>query len=491
MLKVSNLSIEFSKVLFNNISFVLGNKEKVGLVGLNGTGKTTLLRLITGQEVPEAGKIEVSKDEHIEYLPQEYSFPKNIMVGELLEDMVANPKTEMYKVTKVLNRLGLADIDIFADVNTLSEGQKMKLYLAKLLVNNPTILLLDEPTNHLDITGIRWLEGFIKDFDGICIIISHDRFFMNNVTTHIFEIDEQKLYTFKGNYNDFLNQKAELLEKRKTQYFLQEKHREKLINLIEKTHTYAAGEKQSRALSAAKHRLVREVLNKEISEYKEQKIADIKIAGTTHSSKQIIKIKNLNFSYSNNTIVKDGNFDMYGKEKVWLVGANGTGKTTLVKLILGKLKADSGEVKIGDNLKWAYFSQDQSHLNMEATVEDFFLTNTGISYNQSFSVMDKFLFGKEHRTTKIKNLSPGQRARLSFAVFSLKEYDFMILDEPTNHIDIKSKEVIEESLNNYKGSIFVVSHDRYFVKNIGVTRAITLSNNKIVEVKNIEDEYLK
>lgn len=489
MLRVNNLSIEFSKQLFNNISFTLGNKEKVGLIGLNGTGKTTLLRLLAGLEVADSGKIEISKDEHLEYLPQEYSFKDDLMVGEVLEEMITNPKTEIYKVTKVLNKLGLTDIDYYAFVNTLSEGQKMKLYLAKLLINNPTILLLDEPTNHLDITGIRWLEGFIKQFDGICIIISHDRVFLNNVITDVFEIDEQKLNIFKGNYNDYLVQKADSLEKRKTQYFLQEKHREKLINLIEKTHTYAAGEKQSRALSAAKHRLIREVLSKEISEYKEQKISDIEIAGSVHKSKQIIKIRDLDFSYGNNAIVKDANFDMYGKEKIWLVGANGTGKTTLVKLILGKLKPDSGEIKLGDNLKWAYFSQDQSHLDMNATVEDFFLTNTGISYNQSFSVMAKFLFGKEQRTTKIKNLSPGQRARLSFAVFSLKEYDFMILDEPTNHIDIKSKEVIEESLNNYKGSIFVVSHDRYFVKNIGVTRAITLNNNKIVEVKNIEDEF--
>lgn len=489
MLKVSNLSIEFSTVLFKNISFVLGNKEKVGLIGLNGTGKTTLLRILTGLEKSDSGKVEVSKEEHIEYLPQEYSFEKDILVGEILEGMVDNPKTEMYKVTKVLNRLGLTDIDFYADINTFSEGQKMKLYLAKLLINNPTILLFDEPTNHLDITGIRWLENFIKNFDGICIIISHDRVFLNNVITDVFEIDEQQLNIFKGNYDSYLIQKAEQLEKRKTQYFLQEKHREKLVTLIERTHTYAAGEKQSRALSAAKHRLVREVLSKEINEYKEQKIADIEIAGSVHKSKQIIKIKDLDFSYEDNIIVKDANFEMYGKEKVWLVGANGTGKTTLVKLILGKLRADSGEVKIGDNLKWAYFSQNQSHLDMDSTVEDFFLKNTGISYNQSFSVMAKFLFGKEQRTTKIKNLSPGQRARLSFAVFSLKEYDFMILDEPTNHIDIKSKEVIEESLRNYKGAIFVVSHDRYFVKNIGVSRAITLNNKRIVEVKNIEEEF--
>lgn len=489
MLRVNNLSIEFSKQLFNNISFTLGNKEKIGLIGLNGTGKTTLLRLLAGLEVADSGKIEISKDEHLEYLPQEYSFKDDLMVGEVLEEMITNPKTEMYKVTKVLNKLGLTDIDYYAFVNTLSEGQKMKLYLAKLLINNPTILLLDEPTNHLDITGIRWLEGFIKQFDGICIIISHDRLFLNNVITNVFEIDEQKLNIFTGNYDSYLEQKQQLIERRATIFLNQERKREQMDNLLAMARQITDAKKRGKAVGAAKKRMEREVTRNEITNYQEVKMADINIVGTTHTSKQIIKIRNLDFSYGNNAIVKDGNFDMYGKEKVWLVGANGTGKTTLVKLILGKLKPDSGEIKLGDNLKWAYFSQDQSHLDMNATVEDFFLTNTGISYNQSFSIMAKFLFGKEQRTTKIKNLSPGQRARLSFAVFSLKEYDFMILDEPTNHIDIKSKEVIEESLNNYKGSIFVVSHDRYFVKNIGVTRAITLNNNKIVEVKNIKDEF--
>lgn len=489
MLRVNNLSIEFSTVLFKNISFSLGNKEKIGLIGLNGTGKTTLLRILTGLEKPDSGKVEISKEEHIEYLPQEYSFEKDILVGEILEEMVANPKTEMYKVTKVLNRLGLTDIDFYADINSFSEGQKMKLYLAKLLITNPTILLLDEPTNHLDITGIRWLENFIKNFEGICIIISHDRVFLNNVITNVFEIDEQNLYTFACNYDSYLEQKQQQIEKRATIFLNQERKREKMEDLLEMARKITDGKKRGKAVSSAKKRMDREVTKVEINQYKELKLSAIDIAGSVHNSKQIIKIKNLDFGYGNNLIVKDANFEMYGKEKVWLVGANGTGKTTIVNLVIGKLKADSGEVKIGDNLKWAYFSQDQSHLEMNATVEDFFLTNTGISYNQSFAVMSKFLFGKEQRTTKIKNLSPGQRARLSFAVFSLKEYDFMILDEPTNHIDIKSKEVIEESLRNYKGAIFVVSHDRYFVKNIGVTRAITLSNKKIIEVKNIEEEF--
>lgn len=488
MLRVNNLSIEFSKQLFNNISFSLGNKEKVGLIGLNGTGKTTLLRILAGLEKPDNGKVEISKEEHIEYLPQEYSF-EDVMVGEILEEMVDNPKTEMYKVTKVLSKLGLNNIDIYAQVSSFSEGQKMKLYLAKLLINNPTILLLDEPTNHLDITGIRWLEAFLKDFDGICIIVSHDRVFMNNVITDVFEIDEQKLNIFKGNYDSYLIQKQQLIQKRATEYLNQERKREQMDHLLAMARQITDASKRGKAVGAAKKRMEREVTKNEITDYKQIQLGKIDIAGTTHSSKQIIKIRDLNFSYGSNPILNNANFDMYGKEKIWLVGANGTGKTTLVKLILGKLKPDFGEVKIGENLKWAYFSQDQSHLNMESTVEDFFLANTGISYNQSFGVMAKFLFDKEQRLVKIKNLSPGQRARLSFAVFSLKEYDFMILDEPTNHIDIKSKEVIEESLKNYKGSIFVVSHDRYFVKNIGVTRAITLKDGSIVEVKNLEDEF--
>ncbi|MFS8130363.1 MAG: ABC-F family ATP-binding cassette domain-containing protein [Candidatus Dojkabacteria bacterium] len=478
MIRANNLTITYAKPLFQDLSFTLGNKEKVGLVGLNGSGKTTLLKIMVGLEKPDEGKFEI-QNEKISYLPQEYTFKKEMMVGEFLEDLVDNHVNEMYKVNRILAKLKF-EPDIYQEIQTLSEGQKMKLYLTKLMMEEPTILLLDEPTNHLDITGIDWLEAFIKNFEGNCIIISHDREFLNNTIDTVFEIDECKLYSYKGNYDDFLVQKAEDLEKRRDMVVLQEKKRKQLEILLENVSKIGDGKKRGRAMSAARHRMDREVNQKEIFSYEEQRIKDLKLKGFVHNNKFVLKIRDLNFSYAEKQIFENVNFDMFGKERVWFYGANGIGKTTLVKLILGQLKADTSELRIGNGLKYTYFSQDQSHLDMEDTVENYFISNTGISFDSSFALLEKFLFSKDIRKTKIGKLSPGQRARLSFAVFSMKEFDFMILDEPTNHLDIRSKEVIENALRDFQGAILLISHDRYFVNSVGYNRKITIKDKKLI-----------
>ncbi len=481
MLQAINLSIEFNKKIFHNLNFLLGNKEKVGLIGFNGAGKSTLLKIISNELEPDSGQLRIESEE-ISYLPQEYNFEKGILVGEILESLVENPQTELFKITKILNLLKFEDVDWYQEAITLSPGQKMKLYLAKLLGNEPTILLLDEPTNHLDIFGILWLENFIKKFKGICMIVSHDRAFLNNVCNKIFEIDEEKLNIFEGNYDDYLIQKEDLLEKRAIQLKLQEKKREKFENMIVQIKKQSAGEAQARALKAARSRMEREVTRVEIDSYKEKKIKDLQLSGGHHSSKQILKIKNLNFGYSaDELLLENAELNIYGKEKLWFFGANGIGKSTLIKLITGELKPNSGEIKIGDNIRYNYFSQDQSHLDFEKSAEEYFLDETGMSYSQSFGVLDQFMFDKELRKVLIRRLSPGQRARLSFAIFAQKEYDFLILDEPTNHLDIKSKEVIENALREYKGSMLLISHDRYFVENIGFERAVTIEDRQVKE----------
>jgi len=486
MLKVTNLKIQYSKLLFQELSFVLGNKEKIGLIGFNGSGKSTLLKIIANIEQADQGKVELV-NEKIGYLPQEYSFSNHnnsskVWVGEILESFVKNHRTDMYRVNRVLHQLEFKDINIYQEVNTLSFGQKIKLYLTKLLVEEATILLLDEPTNHLDIFGILWLENFIKTFNGICIIVSHDRAFINNVCNKIFEIDEQKLNIFNGNYDDFLNQKGKLLEKRENQYLLQEKKKEKFANMIERIRKQSAGEAQSKALRAVKTRITREVTKKEISIYKEQKIKELKLNGLTYKNKQIFKMKDVTFYYdTNKPLLRNVDFEIFGKERIWFYGANGIGKSTFVKLIMNEIKPNIGEIKVGENTKIIYFSQDQSHLPYNETVEEYFLQNTDVDYSKSFGILGNFMFDKETRKVKIGRLSPGQRARLSFATFSQKNYDFMILDEPTNHLDIKSKEVIEDALRSFQGSLLLISHDRYFVESIGINRWITIEEGRIVE----------
>lgn len=481
MLKVEHLKKQYLEVLFRDVTFLLGDNEKVGLVGLNGCGKTTLLKIIAGIERADEGKIDVV-DEKIGYLPQEFSFETDLLVGEFLEGLIENPHSEMYIIETLLSKLDFSDIDHYQYINTLSEGQKMKLMLIHILIHEPTVLLLDEPTNHLDIVGIEWFENFIKNFDGICIIISHDRMFLNNTVNRIFEIDEGKLITYEGNYDEYLVRKEEYMQQRAMEYKFQERKRRQLEDLVHRMRTQKAGRKQGRRVRAAKKRLQREVLDTEVDKYREQRIESFDIDGSIHGKKTVLELNNVTFGYDNATkIVNDCSFGIYGNQRVWFYGPNGIGKTTIIKLIIGDQKPDQGLISWGNNLNWAYFSQDQTHLDMEKTVEEFFIENTGIPYQRSFGVLEKFLFPKELRNYILRSLSPGQRARLSFAAFAQQSYDFLILDEPTNHLDIKSKEVIEQALFEFDGAILVISHDRYFVESIGIQRQITLKNGHFIE----------
>ncbi|MCA9383527.1 ABC-F family ATP-binding cassette domain-containing protein [Candidatus Dojkabacteria bacterium] len=494
MLKVNNLKIEYASLLFSDVNFTLGNKERVGLVGLNGCGKSTLLKIIMGYEVPDEGDIHVG-NEIIGYLPQHLGFDEDMLVGEYLESLVDNPYTDMWKIEKSLDRLGLTikgeesfitnpelvAIDYYSPISILSDGQKLKLYLCKLIINESTILLLDEPTNHLDIEGINWLEGFLRNYEGIIMVISHGRLFLNNLVNIIYEIDDQKLNIFHGNYDEYLELKDEWRAKRDLEYTMQERKREKLEARLELVRKFSSGKKQSAAVKAVKSRIKREVEANEVSKYQENKITNLDIDGTIHASKVMISIKDLEFSYGQDNLLENSNLEIYGKEKVWFYGANGIGKSTLIKLLTGSLVPDKGKAQIGDNVKWKYFSQDQSHLPAEMTVRDFIMQVGGVDYGKSFGVLAQFLFPKELQNYTLKRLSPGQRARLSFAAFSLGNNQLLILDEPTNHLDIQTKESIEHALEAFDGTILLISHDRYFVEQIGINRKFTIEDKRILE----------
>lgn len=478
--------MEYTHLLFQDVGFMLGSQEKVGLIGLNGTGKSTLMKIIAGVEKADKGTIEITPNEHIEYLPQEFTLSAdeaNEFVGEYLEALVKDPKTEMHRVNRQLAKLDFGDVDLYQYISTLSPGQKMKLYLTKLLVNEPTILLLDEPTNHLDINGILWLEKFVKQFEGIVIMISHDRSFLNTVIDTVFEIDEKKLYVWKGNYDDFVMHKIGFKEERARLFKAQERKRAQMEKLLENARKVKDGKKRSKKVSAAKKRMEREVTSKEIGAYEELRVSDIDIAGNVYRTKKILEVKDLSFAYDPSRPILDNiDWTVYGSQKLWLIGPNGIGKSTLIKLLIGQLSQSTGEIKWGNAIRWDYFAQDQAHIPMDKTVEGYFLEQTNVSYTQSFGLMEQFLFDKEYRDKKIGKLSPGQRARLAFAIFSLHEYECLILDEPTNHLDIETKEVIEQALRNFKGSIILISHDRYFAESIEPDQILTLEEGRLINI---------
>lgn len=490
MISAKGLTIKYTKMLFSNLTFLLGNNEKVGLIGLNGCGKSTLIKILAGVEKADDGKVELTKEEKIQYLPQEFHIEvagintNELMLGEYLESLVGFDMTQMYKVKKILSTLQLSNIDEFQLVRTMSPGQKMKLYLAKLLVDEPTILLLDEPTNHLDIDGIMWFEKFVKDFKGIVIMVSHDRSFLNNCINHVFEIDEQKLYIWEGDYDDYLEQKYKYIQERAKLVYLQEKKREKLEDLIKNSAKIRDGKKRGKAMRAAEKRMEREVVRNKIEVYKESKIGNINIGGQVVRTKKVLEVDGLSFEYNNSdkkNLIRNTNLQVFGSEKIWLLGPNGIGKSTFIKLLVGELNPTKGRIKWGENIKWDYFSQEQSHLPLHYTVEQYILEKTQVSWDQSFGFMEKFLFDREQRKQKIEKLSPGQRARLSFVVFAQHNYECLILDEPTNHLDLKTKEVIEEALRDFKGAIILISHDRYFAESIEPNRILTIEEGEVVE----------
>lgn len=481
MLRLNNISKTYHEELFSSINLVLGNQEKVGLVGLNGTGKTTLLKIIAGLEAPTNGGVELQQ-EKLGYLPQQFDITQNgelTLLGEFMESLVRTPH-EVWRIERILGKLQFGEVDEFADLSSFSPGQLMKLYLARIMIEEPTILLLDEPTNHLDITGIEWLEQFISRFKGIVIMISHDREFLNAATNHTLEIDEQKLHMYPGNYDWFVEEKQHRLEERAKQFQLQEARRQKIERMVALAKKQGGGKKQAKKISAARKRLEREVTKNEISEYTKKEIKDLSISGSVHSKKMILTLEELQFSYADSEpLLRNINLEVFGSETLWLYGPNGTGKSTLLKIITDELKQSSGKVRWGQNIGWSYFAQNQTELDITESVQEYFYNQTNVDWDRSFGALEKFMFDRSLRDKRVCDLSPGQKSRLTFAVFAQQEFECLILDEPTNHLDIETKEAIEQALHEYQGAIILVSHDRYFAEQLEPDRIATISEGKL------------
>ncbi|PIP56748.1 hypothetical protein COX05_01435 [candidate division WWE3 bacterium CG22_combo_CG10-13_8_21_14_all_39_12] len=479
MLSIKNLFYELNgHTLLEDISVTIGKHNVIGLIGPNGCGKSTLFNLILKRIKSESGTISL-QNERIGFVPQEFDFGDVKTFGEWKTSTIPDPKKQ-FRLEAILSRLSLnPHPNNTQELGTLSEGQKLKLKLAEALAHEPTLLLMDEPTNHLDIEGILWLETFINTLDASILMISHDRRFLDKCVNRIFEIDEKKLHVFEGNYSNYREQKVSWVEKRNLQYKMQEKKRAQLETLIESARGIKDGKQRGKALRAARKRRDREVSKNEISAYDQYGIKGLNVEGNTHSSKLMLRLDNVSKTFGKKTVFNDLTFEMRGKERVWLYGPNGAGKSTLVNIITNTITPTTGIVTMGENVTWGYFKQNQEHLPLNDTAYEYIRKFMIMTDHQARSFLGKLSFSGEYLDRKLRDMSPGERARLSFGLFTTKEYDLLILDEPTNHLDVWTKETIEKSLATYDGSLLLISHDRMFVQNVGVQKILNLKEGKL------------
>ena len=506
MITAKNLTKSFTgEPVFENIDFKIPTSKKIGLVGKNGCGKSTLFKLIAGIYQPDSGALQL-QHEQLGYIPQEFSFDYEY-VGEALEDYLENPY-ETYKIEKLVSEMEFKNYDAYQLISTLSEGQKMKLKVMQVMLSKPTTLLIDEPTNHLDIEGIMWFENYINNLNTTVLMISHDREFLNNTVDEIWEIENKKLLQFVGDYDNYKEQKLKLINKWNEEYVRFIKRKKQLEDLLTRSREKNIS-RSGKGVQSVKKRIEREIEKNKKEKFVSTKIDSVSFDTNMHSHKLVTRFENVEKTYTarvskvadNKTTAENNvfsylNFEIRGNQKIWLFGPNGTGKTTLVKLIVGAASKTnktaisstaefdtesptSGKIKIGPNIKIGYFAQKQTHLDYTQSVFEYFIAQTGCFYADAYSKLAQFNFEKNDLKKQIKHLSPGQRARFAFAIFAYNDYDFLILDEPSNHLDIETKEVIEESLQKFTGTLLLVSHDRFFVERVGIDKRLNLQNGRL------------
>ena len=518
ILACQNISKSFGEhIVLKNASFHIEDREKAAIVGINGAGKSTLLKIIMNEIPSDEGHTVVTRGKTIGYLAQHQEMTSgNTIFDELLtikqdvldlETRIRQIELSMKhkegdelqelmdsytrlshefeqkngyawksEITGVLKGLGFDQEDFGKKVDTLSGGQKTRVSLGKLLLSGPDIIMLDEPTNHLDMNSITWLETFLMNYQGAVIIVSHDRYFLNRVVTKIIEIDQGNVTSFSGNYTDYARKKTMLREARMQAYLNQQKEIRHQEEVIAKLKSFNREKSVRRAESREKMLEKIDVLEKPA-----EVRADMRISLEPHivSGSDVLTVEGLSKAFPTQTLFTDLNFEIKRGERVALIGSNGTGKTTILKILNNVLPADSGKFRLGSNVQIGYYDQEHHVLHMEKTIfeeiSDAYptLTNTKIR-----NVLAAFLFTNDDVFKHISDLSGGERGRVSLAKLMLSEANFLILDEPTNHLDIVSKEILENALNLYTGTVLFVSHDRYFI-NTTATRILELSGQTL------------
>lgn len=534
VLSCNNLNKSFGiDTVLENISFTVNEGDKVGIIGVNGTGKTTLFKVLSGIYGYDSGDIYLGKGVEIGYLEQNTNFQSNKTIYEevleVFSDLMemekyirnleikiseesSNPhskeldklmneyshKLELFselngygyksEVKGILKGLGFSDEDMQTPINILSGGEKTRVLLSKLLLKNPSLLLLDEPTNHLDSDAIEWLEVFLKQYKGTVIIISHDRYFLDQVVNRVFEIHNKRLKTYNGNYSKFIELSKVEKELEVKKYEDQQKEIKKQEESIERLKAYGREKHLKRARSKEKMLDKVDVLDKPDVFRKK---ASIQFNPAVSSGNDVLEVKDLSMGYGERILFKDINFNIYRGEKVALIGANGIGKSTLFKIIMNEIVPLTGNTKLGTNVHVDYFHQEQKTLNLDNTIIDE-IWNDHPNLNQTTlrNMLGSFLFEDEEVFKKISTLSGGERARVAILKLILSNSNFLLLDEPTNHLDIDSKEVLEEALLNYTGTLFTISHDRYFLNTV-VDKILVLDSEGITEYLGNYNYYME
>ncbi|TKI07089.1 ABC-F type ribosomal protection protein [Bacillus wiedmannii] len=507
---VNNVTKSFGgNIIFENISLEVKNGERVGLVGRNGSGKTTIFQLLTGMESLDAGAIHMKKGTRIGHVAQIPKFDEGMTVYDVLSSAFKTEKEleremrtlekymaeerEPSALQKLMERYGviqekfafLGGYEIEANLMKvanglqvtelfprsfleLSGGEQTKVSLAYMLLQKPDLLLLDEPTNHLDLFAVEWLEQFLKEYNGTVMVISHDRYFLDEVVTKIFDLEDGEIHVYHTNYSQFVDEKEERLLQEFQAYQEQQKKIKKMKEAIKRLREWANQanppneglHKRARSMERALERI--EKLKKPILERKQM---GLQFEGQERSGKDVVLMKEVSKGFAGHPLFNEANLHVRFQERAAIVGRNGTGKTTLLKLLLEEIKPDAGEIRIGSSVKIGYLSQ-HAHGNMKSNVLEAFREYVAVTEGEARHILAKFLFYGPAVFKKVTQLSGGEKMRLRLAQLMYQDINFLILDEPTNHLDIESREVLEEALEQYNGTILAVSHDRYFLNKL-------------------------
>ncbi|MBM4158992.1 MAG: ATP-binding cassette domain-containing protein [Ignavibacteria bacterium] len=531
MISLENITVNFgTRILFDSIYFRISGRDRVGLIGPNGSGKTTLLKIIDGQFLHEKGRVIKSRHTTIGYLPQETIYKE----GESLREEVTNSagniskikeeieitEQEMHgikekdseeyfsllddytflneryhlldghkitsKVEKILTGLGFRKEEFDRNINEFSGGWRMRAEIAKLLLNNPSILLLDEPTNHLDIDSLLWFEKYLKNYNGAIILVSHDRNFLNNITTRTADIKDSKLIQYAGNYDFYITEKEKRQETEESTYKNQMKYIKKQREFIERFRY-----KSTKASSVqSRIKMLDKIEIKPPDE--EDKTIKFRFPSALHSGKLTVSLEKISKTYDGKEFILEGiNYEIYRGEKIAVMGANGTGKSTLTRIIAGTDMPTSGRVKYGHMVKMKYFAQEniEQEYGDRTVMETLQSVSTDGSPEYLRNILGGFLFHGDDTDKKVSYLSGGEKSRLSLARMLTEQSNFLIFDEPTNHLDMQSKEFLRNALKEYEGTIIIVSHDRDFLEEL-TDKVIEIREKKIKTFTGKCSEYV-